>query len=214
MTVTEIKNLTKYLTDEDIEDIKKEIKNKENILKQGNLDEEELGKVLNTLFSVLVIEKTLEQQIDEIEDIRTELEQELLEAYQTYDSYIERSKADAKRKKKRRWLLDLLSISDNIRDRKAGIGMANKSIAALQKELNNLRQQREPNRLRDIMYEGNKRERDNFFKDLVKSSIPQTQCPECSGKERPDLSNYTNVKDVNQEDKQEMVTPTQQTKIK
>ena len=177
MTVTEIKNLTKYLTDEEVEDIKKEIKSKETILKSGNLDEEELGQVLNTLFAILVIEKTLEQQVEEIEDIRAELEQELLEAYQTYDSYIERSKADEKKKKKRRWLLDLLGISENIRDRKNGIGMANSSISALQNELNTLKQQRSADNLKKVMRRENMDRRRDFC-DCVEKREPRNHCKE------------------------------------
>lgn len=178
MTVTEIKNLTKYLTDEEVEDIKKEIKSKETILKSGNLDEEELGQVLNTLFAILVIEKTLEQQVEDIEDIRAELEQELLEAYQTYDSYIERSKADEKKKKKRRWLLDLLGISENIKDRKNGIGMANSSISALQNELNTLKQQRSADNLKKVMRRENMDRRRDFC-DCIEKREHRDHCKEC-----------------------------------
>lgn len=178
MTVTEIKNLTKYLTDEEVEDIKKEIKSKENILKSGNLDEEELGQVLNTLFAILVIEKTLEQQVEEIENIRSELEQELLEAYQMYDSYIEKSKADEKKKKKRRWLFDLLGISENIRERKTGIGVANKSISALQSEINTLKQQKSADNLKKVMNREN-RDRRRDFCDCIEKREHKDHCKIC-----------------------------------
>ena len=181
MTVTEIKNLTKYLTDEEVEDIKKEIKSKENILKSGNLDEEELGQVLNTLFAILVIEKTLEQQVEDIENIRSELEQELLEAYQMYDSYIEKSKADEKKKKKRRWLFDLLGISENIRNRKTGIGVANKSISALQNEINTLKQQRNADNLKKVMRRENMDRRREFC-DCVENREHRDHCKECCEK--------------------------------
>lgn len=178
MTVTEIKNLTKYLTDEEVEDIKKEIKSKENILKSGNLDEEELGQVLNTLFAILVIEKTLEQQVEDIENIRSELEQELLEAYQMYDSYMEKSKADEKKKKKRRWLFDLLGISENIRERKTGIGAANKSISALQSEINTLKQQKSAENLKKVMRKENMDRRRDFC-DCVEKREHRNHCKEC-----------------------------------
>ena len=77
MTISEIKNLTKFLTDNDIQKIKEEIKSKETVLKSGNLEEEEIIQVLNTLFSILVIEKTLELEIEDIEEIRDELQDEL-----------------------------------------------------------------------------------------------------------------------------------------
>ena len=59
MTIKEIKDLTKFLTDKELEKIKEEIKSKESILKTQDVEEEEMGQVLNTLFAILVIEKTL-----------------------------------------------------------------------------------------------------------------------------------------------------------
>lgn len=192
MTVTQIKDLTKFLSEEEVENIKKEIKEKENILKSGNLDEEELGNVLNTLFSILVIEKTLEQQVEGIEEIREELENELLEAYQTYDSYMERSQVDAKKKKKRRWLLEILGISEDIRNKKAGIGGANKSIEALKKELNSLKQQRSNENLKDIMKKENRGKRREFREYLEKYQ-------HCNHHER--YSNEYNIKNERNDNK-------------
>ena len=50
MTISEIKDLAKHLSEEEVEKIKEEIKSKENILKGGKLDEEEMVQVLNTLY--------------------------------------------------------------------------------------------------------------------------------------------------------------------
>lgn len=155
MTITEIKNLTKFLSEEEVEKIKEEIKNKEDVLKSGNLDEEELIQVLNTLFAILVIEKTLESEIEGVEEIRAELEEELLEAYNTYDSYMGKYKKEDKKKKKR-WLLDFLFLSENVRARKDNISTSNKTIAKLQTELNELRQQKSDDNLRRVV---NKRDR-------------------------------------------------------
>ena len=149
MTITEIKNLTKFLSEEEVEKIKQEIKNKEDVLKSGNLDEEELIQVLNTLFAILVIEKTLESEIEGVEEIREELEEELLEAYNTYDAYMVRYKKEDKKKKKR-WLLDFLFLSENISSKKMGISTSNKTIAKLQSELNELRRQKSDANLRDV----------------------------------------------------------------
>jgi len=182
MKIKEIKKLNKYLKEEQVEEIKKEIKNKEDVLKSGNLDEEELGEVLNTLFSILVIEKTLEQQVEGIEEIRSELEAELLEAYQTYDSYIERSKIDAKQKKKRRWILDLLGISENIREKKAGIGMTNKSLNNLKKELDTLKQQKSKENLKDVMNKENRERRKDFCDCIKDRRPPRNHCKECCEK--------------------------------
>ena len=91
MTINEIKELAQKLKDADVEKIKAEIKSKESILKNNDLDEEELGEVLNTLFSILVIEQAFEDEVEGIEDMRAELEQELMES-QINDS--ERSEQD------------------------------------------------------------------------------------------------------------------------
>ena len=117
MTISEIKELTRFLSEEEIKKIKDEIKSKEDVLKNGNLDEEEMVQVLNTLFAVLVIEKTLESEIEGVEEIRDELEKELLECYNVYDSYMAKYRAQDKKKKKR-WLLDFLVLSEDIRNKK------------------------------------------------------------------------------------------------
>ena len=161
MTISEIKKLTKFLTDEEVDNIKEEIKSKESILKKEDMDEDELGQVLNTLFAILVIEKTLESEIEGIEEIREELEQELMESYQTYDSYMDKYKKEDKKKKKR-WLLDFLFLSDRISSQKEGIGSSKKTIDSLKKELNTLKEQRGNNNLKEIMKDRNGEKFDKF----------------------------------------------------
>jgi len=147
MTVSEIKDLTKYLSQEDVEKIKQEIKNKEALLKSENLDEEELGMTFNTLFAILVIEKTLESEIEEIEDIRAELEEELMESYKTYDSFMVKFKKEDKKKKKN-WLLKLLFLSDRIHTQKDGIKASKKAVAELQKDLATVKEQKNDRNLK------------------------------------------------------------------
>lgn len=162
MTIKEIKDLTKFLTDEEVDKIKKEIKSKENVLKSENMEEEEMVQVLNTLFAILVIEKTLESEIEGIEDLRAELEQELLESYEIYDSHMLKYKKEEKKKKKR-WLLDFLFLSDRIHSQKNGIGASNKAINKLKGELNALKQQKSNDNLKAMV-----RNRDARFKDFYR----------------------------------------------
>lgn len=151
MTITEIKNLTKYLSEKDVNDIKEEIKSKETIIKSGNLGEEETMTVLNTLFAILVIEKALESEIEEVEGIRSELEEQLLEAYKIYDAYIERSKKDKKEKKKRRWLLHLLGLSEDIKNKKKDIGSSSKALNEMKEEVDKLKREKSDDRLKNTM---------------------------------------------------------------
>ena len=151
MTVKEIKNLAKFLTEEELDKIKKEIKSKEDILKKEDIEEEELGRVLNTLFSILVIEKTLENEIEGIEEMRDELERELLESYQIYDEHMAKYKKADKKKKKRNWLLDFLFLGDRVGAQKEGIGAANKKIDALRKELDHVKRQTSDANLEKVM---------------------------------------------------------------
>ena len=179
MTINEIKDLTKYLKEEEVDEIKEEIRSKETVLKSGNLEEDELIQVLNTLFAILVIEKTLESQIEEVEEIRSDLELELTESYKIYDAYISKSKAEKKEKKKRRWLLDLLCISDRIHSKKEGIGRANKTLNEMQNEINKLKQQKSNENLKNVVDKKNEVERDNFF-DLPNKQIdPRMYCDTC-----------------------------------
>lgn len=149
MTISEIKDLAKLLNEEEVDKIKEEIRSKENILKGGNLDEGEMTEVLNTLFSILVIEKALETEIEGIEEMRADLEEELREAYEIYDTYMVEHKKQSKKKKKR-WLLDFLFLSDKINNRRTAIGNTDKRINALKSELNQLKEQRSDENLRKV----------------------------------------------------------------
>lgn len=151
MTISEIKGLTKFLSDDDVENIKKQIKDKETVLKSGDLDEEEMVQVLNSLFAILVIEKTLESQIEDVEEMRDQLENELLEAYEIYDSYMVKYKKEDKKKKKN-WLLHFLSLSDAIHDKKEKIGGANKTIKEMKKELDGIKQQKSDENLNNVVH--------------------------------------------------------------
>lgn len=150
MTINDIKKLTKFLTEEEVDKIKQEIKSKETILKSGKLEEGEMVQVLNTLFAILVIEKTLEKQVEEVEEIRGELENELLEAYQIYDAYMDKYKKEEKKKKKR-WLLDFLALSELIKGKKETVGGVDKTIKNLNKEIEALKQQRSDANLRNVV---------------------------------------------------------------
>lgn len=150
MTINQIKELTRFLTEEEVEQIKKEIKSKEDVLKKGNLNEEEMIEVLNTLFAVLVIEKALESEIEGVEEIREELEQELVECYNMYDSYMAKYRKEDKKKKKR-WLLEFLGLSENIRSRKKDINASSKTITNLQQQLENLKKQRSEENLEKVV---------------------------------------------------------------
>lgn len=150
MTINEIKGLTKYLSEEDVEKIKEEIKSKEDILKEGSLEEEELIQVLNTLFAILVIEKTLETDLEDVEEIRDELETELLESYQIYDSYMSEYQRD-KKKKKKGWLSKFLFLSEGIHAKKEALGGANSTIGKLKDEINELKQQKSKSNLKNVV---------------------------------------------------------------
>lgn len=181
MTVSEIKDLAKKLKEEDVEKIKEEIKNKENILKVNTLDEEELMEVLNTLFSILVIEKALEDEIEGIEEIREELQNELMEAYQQYDDYMARYKKEDKKKKKRRWLLDLFMLSEDIKNKKNNLGESNKLINKMQNQINELRKQTSDDNVKEVCKHENRRARDNMIKSRDRGGEVHHEC--CREKE-------------------------------
>lgn len=183
MTVSEIKGLVRFLSEEDVEQIKQQIKDKEDILKGGNLDEEEMIQVLNTLFAVLVIEKTLELEIEDVEEIRAELEQELLECYEIYDSYMEKYKKQDKKNKKK-WLLHFLGLSEDMSNKRKNIADSNKTINQLQKELNSLQQQRSNENLTNVAAKDHKAF-NSFCDCLDKQKHPRRHGRDRFGIERP-----------------------------
>ena len=163
MTIGEIKNLTKFLNDDDVEKIKEEIKSKETILKNDNMDEEEMTQVLNTLFAIMVIEKALESEIDGVEEIRAELEAELMESYQIYDAHMLKYKKEEKKKKKN-WLINFLFLSDRVNMQKKSISASDKTIANLKNELNQLKQQSSNENLKEVARGRKSRRFEDFCK--------------------------------------------------
>ena len=161
MTINEIKDLAKRLKEEDVEKIKEEIKSKESILKTNSLNEEELGEILNSLFSILVIEKAFEEEIEGVEEIRDDLEKELMDSYEQYDSYMLKFKKEGKKKKKK-WLLNFLFLSDDIHNKRDSLGKANKLINRLQNQVNELKSQRTNDNMKKVCDHGHRRERDKF----------------------------------------------------
>lgn len=176
MTINEIKGLTRFLSEEEVEKIKKQIKEKEDVLKGGNLDEEEMIQVLNTLFAVLVIEKTLESEIEGVEEIRDELEQELLECYEVYDAYLNKYKKEEKKKKKN-WLLHFLGLSEDISKKKKNINTTTATINKLQSELNTLKQQRSDENLSNVVSKQDKSLYDKFLECPHKNLHPRVNEP-------------------------------------
>lgn len=177
MSISEIKELTKYLTEEEVEKIKQEIKDKETTLKGGNLDEEEMVQVLNTLFAVLVIEKALESEMEGIEEIRDELEAELMECYEVYDTYMAKFRKEDKKKKKKNWLLAFLGLSENIAKKKQDIGASNKALSNMQKELNALKQQKSNEYLKDVIENREKGSVEKYSECVHGCKHPRDFCP-------------------------------------
>ena len=186
MSISEIKELTKYLTEEEVEKIKQEIKDKESTLKGGNLDEQEMIQVLNTLFAVLVIEKALQSEMEGIEEIKDELQAELLECYEVYDTYMAKFRNQDKKKKKKRWLLSFFGLSEDISKRKNDIGASNKAINNIQRELNSLKQQKSNDNLRDVVSKRNPNSVRDFCDSIRGRIDPRDMCPQCIDDRRND----------------------------
>lgn len=123
MTVCEIRNLTKYLNQQIAEEIKSKLQKEEMLLINSDYEEEEKIQILNTLYAILVLEKLLECEQEEIEESRLELEQELIESYEIYNLH----KNKRKKEKKKKRLMELWLLNEKNKNISRIIGGVNKT---------------------------------------------------------------------------------------
>lgn len=118
MTYNEVINIAKRLDKQTQKEIDKAIEERLEILRQGELDEEELTKMEECLYISLVIQEYLDGEFELLKDEKELLLLEMEEMYNEYGELLTRAKLEEKISKKKRMALELMKIRESLFEKK------------------------------------------------------------------------------------------------
>ena len=124
MTYNEIINIASRLDKETKKKIDKEVEERLEILKLGELDQEDIERMEECLYMSLVIQEYLDGEYELIEEERQFLLSEMEELYGDYNDLLLKAKLEEKVGKKKRMALELMKIREqlfNYKDRMKGV---------------------------------------------------------------------------------------------
>ena len=114
MTKREIANIARRMDEETRLLIDKEVEERLEILKEGELSEDELKEMEECLYASLVIQEFLNGEYDLLEEERQELFDHMEEMYNKYSDLLVRARIEEKVGKKKRMALELMKIREKL----------------------------------------------------------------------------------------------------
>ena len=114
----EIMNIAQRLDDQAKLLIEKELEERLEILKEGDLSEEELSQMEECLFASLVLQEFLDGEYELLEEERQALFDEMEEMYNRYNDLLVRARIEEKVGKKKRMTLELMRIRERLMNSK------------------------------------------------------------------------------------------------
>lgn len=114
MTKKEIMIMAQRLDDEAKLLIEKEVQERLEILKEGDLSEEELEEMELYLYASLVLQEFLDGEYEILEEERQQLFDEMEEMYNKYNDLLVRARIEEKVSKKKRMTLELMKIRERL----------------------------------------------------------------------------------------------------
>lgn len=121
MTYNEIINIARRLDKETQQQIDKEVEERLDILRQGDLNEEEMEKMEECLYMSLVIQEYLDGEYELLDEERELLLAEMEEMYNEYGELLTRAKLEEKVSKKKRMALELMRIRESLFEKKGRV---------------------------------------------------------------------------------------------
>ena len=118
MTKREIANIASRMDEETKLLIEKEVAERLEILKEGDLSEDELSEMEECLYASLVLEEFLNGEYELLEEERQALFDEMEEMYNRYSDLLVRARIEEKVGKKKRMTLELMKIRERLMERK------------------------------------------------------------------------------------------------
>lgn len=118
MTKKEIANIASKMDESTKLLIDKEVAERLEILKEGDLSEDELSEMEECLYASLILEEFLNGEYELLEEERQALFDEMEEMYNRYSDLLVRARIEEKVGKKKRMTLELMKIRERLMERK------------------------------------------------------------------------------------------------
>ena len=128
MTYNEVINIARRLDKETQAKIDKEVEERLEILREGDLNQEDMEKMEDCLYMSLVIQEYLDGEYELLEEEKMLLLAEMEELYNEYGELLTKAKLEEKVSKKKRMALELMRIREQLFDRKDRMRDVNKDI--------------------------------------------------------------------------------------
>ena len=128
MTYNEVINIARRLDKETQAKIDKEVEERLEILREGDLNQEDMEKMEDCLYMSLVIQEYLDGEYELLEEEKMLLLAEMEELYNEYGELLTKAKLEEKVSKKKRMALELMRIREQLFDRKDRMRDVNQDI--------------------------------------------------------------------------------------
>ncbi len=128
MTYDEVLNIASRLSKETKKRIDKDVDERMEILRQGDLSEEDMAKMEECLYMSLVIQEYLDSEFELLEEEKALLLDEMEELYNEYGELLTRAKLEEKLSKKKRMALELMRIREQLYGRKDLLKNVNENL--------------------------------------------------------------------------------------
>lgn len=151
MTYNEIRNIANKLDKETQKRIEKEVDERLEILKEGDLDEESMGKMEECLYIALVLQEYLNGEYEILEEEKSLLLEEMESMYNEYGDILARAKIEEKVSKKKRMALELMKIREELMSKKENVKDVNTKIKENRENNEKLKELSSKDNMRDIM---------------------------------------------------------------
>lgn len=165
MTQQEFINIAKRLDKKKQELIDKEVEERLKILKEGELTNEEMIQMEECLYKSLVLQEYLDSEFELLEDEKTLLLEEMESLYNEYGDLLLKAKIEEKLSRKKRMALQLLTIRQQLFQRKELLNRVKDEIKDNRNNKDKLDKSTNKKKMKDISKESKEKGKWGFDRD-------------------------------------------------
>jgi hypothetical protein len=156
MTYNDIINIAKRLDKDTQKKIDKDVEERLEILKEGDVGKEDLDKMEECLYMSLVLQEYLSGEYELLEEERELLLQDMEELYNEYSDLLSKAKLEEKLSKKKRMALYLMKLREQLFDRKERVKDVNDRLKDNQKNQEELKNLSDKKKMKELADENKK----------------------------------------------------------
>jgi hypothetical protein len=173
MTKDELFNIAKRLDEDTKRLIDKEVEERLEILKEGDLTQEELEQMEEYMYTSFILQEYLNGEYELLEEERQELFDEMEEMYNKYSYLLVCARLEEKVSKKKRMTLELMKIREQLMNSKTDYKNIKSKMKQNREDHNNLKELSKKEKMKELsgkLLEGvpGKQEGNQVIKELQK----------------------------------------------